>query len=132
MLNVDLLDQRYAHLDLFVSKTSWRRLQDMSLSHVFKTSSKRLQRNNFLSSKTSWRHLEDVFKTFSRRLEHVFARRLEDVLEDKKLLRWRRVQDLFKKCLEDVFKTSWRPTYVCWVNYSMLLIFIIRCNFRIK
>ena len=30
LLNVDLLEQRYAHLDLFVSKTSWRRLQDIS------------------------------------------------------------------------------------------------------
>ena len=46
LLNVDLLDQRYTHLDLFVSKTSWRRLQDMSSRrlqdmssrHIFKTS----------------------------------------------------------------------------------------------
>ena len=30
LLNADLLDQRYTHLDLFVSKMSWRRLQDMS------------------------------------------------------------------------------------------------------
>ena len=49
LLNADLLDQRYAHLDLLVSKTSLSRLQD-----VF---SRRLQDV-----------LRDVFKTFSRRL----------------------------------------------------------------
>ena len=66
-----------------------RRLEDMSW--------RLLQQNNFLSSKTSWRHL---------------AIRLEDVLEEEKLLRWRRLQDGLKICLEDVLKTcheaSWR------------------------
>ena len=33
--------------------------------------------------------LRDVFKTSSRRLQDVFARHLQDVLEDEKLLRWR-------------------------------------------
>ena len=62
---------------------------------VLKTSSTRLQRNNFSSS-----------------------RRLQDVLEDEKLLRWRSFQDVFKTCLEDVLKTCledvlkmlWRQT----------------------
>ena len=40
---------------LLVFKTSSR--------HVLKTSSTRLQRNNFTSSTTSWKHLEDPFKT---------------------------------------------------------------------
>ena len=62
---------------------SWRRLED-----VFNTSSTRLQRNNFTSSKTSWR-------------------RLKDVLEDEKLLRWRRFEDVLKTCLEDVSKMPW-------------------------
>ena len=53
------------------------------LEEVFKTC---LQRNNFTSSKTSWG-------------------RLEDVLEDEKLLRWRHLQDVLKTCLEDVLKT---------------------------
>ena len=47
------------------------RLEDAfktSSRHVFKTSSRRLQRNNFSSSKTSSRCLQDVFKTSSRRL----------------------------------------------------------------
>ena len=48
--------------------------------HVFKTSSRRLQRNNFSSSKTSSRRL-------AKGLQNVFARRLQDVLEDVELLR---------------------------------------------
>ena len=40
--------------------------------------------------------------------------RLQDVWENVKLLRWRRVEDVFKTCLEHVFKTSSRRTNVCW------------------
>ena len=47
-----------------------------------------------------------VSKTSSRRLQNVFARCLRDVLEDQQMLRWRRVEDVLKICLEDVFKTS--------------------------
>ena len=116
LLNVDLLDQRYTHLDLFVSKTSWRRLQDMS--------SRRLQ-------DMSSRRLQDVFSVTIFRLPRRLGRRkivtlktcwktkncyAEDVLEDKKLLRWSRVEDVFKTCLEDIFQTSWRPTNVSWVR----------------
>ena len=62
---------------LLIFKTSSR--------HVLKTSSTRLQCNNFTSSKTSWRRLEDVFKT-SRKTS------------------WKT-----KNCYaEDVLKTSWR------------------------
>ena len=50
--------------------------------------------------------LQDVFKTSSRYLFKTSSRRLQDVFQDVKLLRWRRI--------EDVFKTSWRPTNVCW------------------
>ena len=66
---------------------------------ALKTSSTRLQRNNFTSSKkTSWKRLEDI---------------LQDVLEEKKLLRWRLLQNALKACLEDtswrhVLKMSWR------------------------
>ena len=41
---------------------------------------------------------------------------LEDILEDEKLLPWRRIEDVFRTYLEDIFKTSWRPTNVCWVS----------------
>ena len=69
----------YPSKHLLVLKTSSR--------HVFKTSSTRLERNNFTSSKTSWRRLEDVLKTSWRRLEDAWLRqiyyswpkRLEDV-----------------------------------------------------
>ena len=43
LLIVDLLDQRYTHLDLFVSKTSWRRLEDMSSRHLQDMSWRRLE-----------------------------------------------------------------------------------------
>ena len=124
--NTDLLD---THLDL-LSRDKYtdipgkyyvclHKIFKRSSRHAFKTSSRRLQRNNFSSSKTSSIRLEDVFKTSckrsSRRLQKVFARRLQDVLEDVKLLRWRRVEDVFKTCLKDDLKTSSRPTNVCWV-----------------
>ena len=97
-----------------VFKTSSRHVFKTSSKHVFRTSSRHLQRNNFSSSKTSSRRLErclqDVFKTSARRLCKISSRclckislrRLQDVLEDVKLLRWRRrLQDVFKtnKCL---------------------------------
>ena len=43
---------------------------------------------------------------------------LQDVMEDEKLLHWRRLQDVFKTCLEDVFKTSWRQTK-CLLGISL-------------
>ena len=108
---------------LFVSIMSSKRLKGMSSRHVFKTSSRhdfktssgRLQRNNFsfyktnvfkTSCKMSWRRLQGDFKKFSRHLQ--------DVLEDVKLLHWRRLQDILKTSLEDVFKTSSRPTNIYW------------------
>ena len=119
LLNIDLLDQRYTHLYLFVSKRSWRRLQDMSSRRLQHMSSRSLQG---MPSK----RLEDFFsvtifrlpRRFPRCLQDVFkmsSRRLQDVLKDEKLLRWRRVEDVLKTCIKDVLKTSWRPTNVCWV-----------------
>ena len=73
---------------------------------LFKTSLIRLQRNNFCLS----RGLQDVLKTFCKEVLKAswrnLTRRLEDVLEDEKLLRWRRLEDVLKTCLEDVFKAS--------------------------
>ena len=70
-------------------------LKDMSSRHVFKTSSKRLQRNNFSSSKTS-------------------LRRLQDVLEDVKLLRWRRVEDVLKTSSRRLQDQQMFAGYVLW------------------
>ena len=64
--HLDLLDRDIPVNNLFVSKTSLRRLQDMSS-----------------------RRFEDVF---SVTIFHL-PRRLQDVLEDKKLLHLRRVED---------------------------------------
>ena len=120
LLSVDLLDQRYTHLDLFVSKTPWRRLEDMSSRRLQDISSRRLQD---ILGVTIFR-LQDILKMSSRRfarcLQDIFARRLQDVSEDEKLLRWRHVEDVLKACLEDVFKTSGRPKNVCWVCFCIV------------
>ena len=125
---------------LFLSKTSSRYLQDMSSRCLQDMFSRRLQdisprRRQHMSSRRLQdifsvtifcfpRRLQDVFKAFSRRL----ARCLQDDLENEKLLRWRHAEDVFNTCLEDVLKTSWRPTNICWANILLfyLLFFIIR------
>ena len=101
LLNTYLLD---THLDLLdadipskyfacvhnVFKTSSRHLQDLSLRHLQEMSSRRFQEmssRRFLDM--SSRCLQDMS---SRHL----ARCLQDVLEDVKLLRSRRIKDAFK------------------------------------
>ena len=86
---------------------SSRRLQDMSSRHLQEMSSRRLQ-------DMSSTRLEDVFNVtifrLPRRLQDVlqdvFKMSLQDVSEDVKLLRWRRVEAVLKTCLEDVFKIN--------------------------
>ena len=118
---------------MFVSKTSWRRLedmfwrrlQDMSSRHLKDMSSRRLQdmssrplqRNNFSSSKTFF---QDVF--FKTSLQDVFkmsSRRFQDVLEDEKLLRWKYFEDVFKTRLEDVFKTNKCLLGIVWKSIAI-------------
>ena len=82
---------------------SSRHLQHMSSRRLQVMSSRRLQD---MSSK----RLQDVFSATIFRL----SRRLQDVLQDLKFLRSKRAEDVFKTCLEDVFKTSSRPTNICW------------------
>ena len=101
---------------------------------LFNTSLIRLQRSNFCLS----RGLQDVLKTFCKEVLKTswknLTRRLEDVLEDEKLLRWRHLEDVLKTCLEDVLKTcledvlktcledvcktSWRQTK-CFLKLSV-------------
>ena len=78
---------------LLVLKTSSR--------HVLKTSSTRLQCNNFTSSKTSWRRLEDVFKTSRKTSWRRLGRRKIVTLKTS----WRHV---LKTSWRHVLKTSWR------------------------
>ena len=72
------------------------------LEDAFKTSCKislrRLERRKIVTVKTCLRRLQDVLRDV--------LRRLEDVLKDEKLLPWRRVEEFFKTCLEDVLKTN--------------------------
>ena len=113
--DIDLLD---TDVDLLVGYGQIQ-IFPVSISFSCETSSRHLQSNNFLSSKMSSGHLQDVLqdviKASSRLLQDVFARRLEDVLEDKKLLRWRQVEDVFKTWPENVFNTSWGTANICWV-----------------
>ena len=81
------------HAIISFSQQTFVVLEDVlkvSSRYVLKTSSKRLQCNNFSSSKTSWktswRRLEDVLKT-SWKTKNCYA------------------EDVFKTCLQDVFKT---------------------------
>ena len=99
-------------------KTSWRRLSFSSSEDVFKTSSRRLDQDEYIrlshsSSedvfKTSWSRpiyssWSYVFKTSSRRFQDVFktpSRRFEDVFK----MSSRHLQDVLQRCLQDAFKT---------------------------
>ena len=85
----------FIHFCFFLANICWYS------RHVLKTSSRRLQRNNFAFSKTPWRRLQDLsqdvfktswktklitLKTSSRRFEDMSWRRLEDIS-------WRRFHD---------------------------------------
>ena len=77
-----------------VFKTSWRCLQVVfarRLQDVFKTSSR------CVCKTSSWRRLQEVFKKTS--CNYVLKsswRRLQNVLEDKNMLPWRHLQDIFE------------------------------------
>ena len=98
--NKDLLDTHLDLLDTDITSKNFVCLRDVlktSSRYVFKTSWRRLQRSNFLSSKTSSRSLarglENVFKTSWRCL----GRRKIVTLKTS----WRCLQDILKtnKCL---------------------------------
>ena len=75
---------------------------------VLKTPSTRLQRNKFLFSKTSWRSLQDVLEDEKllcwRRLEDMYWRRLQDVISVTIFCLSRHLQDVLQIRLEDVLK----------------------------
>ena len=102
---------------MFVSKRSWRHLQDLS--------SRRLQRNNFSSSKKSSRRLvrffQDVFKTS---LQNVFKTSWRP-LERQKLLRWRRIKDVLKsnKYLLGTWQKSTKVLQRSILTSDLVLIF---------
>ena len=109
-----------------VFKTSSRHIFKAFSRHVFKTSSRyvfttswrHLQCNNFLSSKASLRRVQETSSgclVLVRCLQGVFAGRLEDVLEDEKLLRWRRTEDALK-------------TNKCLLGYKVFIVFFTKRN----
>ena len=63
---------------MFASKTSWRRLLDMSSRRLQDMSSRRLQGVLKTSWKTKNCYAEDVLKTFSRHVLKTSSRRLQD------------------------------------------------------
>ena len=122
-------------LDEDALKMSWRRLSFSSSENVLKTSSRRLDQDEYV-------HLgltssEDIFKTSSRRvgqdqyirLGHASSRRFQEVfktssrhLQDVFKTFWRRLQNLFKtpsrrlakmssRRLENFFKTSCKDNF---------------------
>ena len=124
-------------------KTSWRRLEDvfrlrlrktssrclqdvlmktnifLLIIHLQKTSSRRLGQDQYIRlGYTSSRRLQDVFKTFSRRLQDVLPRRLQDVfktssrhLQDVFKTSSKRLQDVSQIRLEDIFHQDVLKTY---------------------
>ena len=90
---------------LFVLKTSWRCIQDMSWRHLHHVSSVTILRLPRRLEDILQRCLEDVLKTSWRRLGRLKIvtlktswRRLED-------MPWRRLEDMSWRCLGDM---SWR------------------------
>ena len=107
----------------------WRRTED-----VFKTSSRRLRCNIFLSYKTSWRHncktsCKHVLKTSWRRFRKTYCKY---VLKTS----WRRLQERSWKTKSVTLKTSsrrlegiWKIRNVCWVTSSMLASVSLQISF---
>ena len=92
-----------------VLKKSWRSLQDVIsviASHL---------------ANTSWRRFR---KTYCKYVLKTSSRRLQDVWEDEKVLRWGRLQDLLK--------TSWKTRNVCGVSGLISLCYhtVLFCLFR--
>ena len=109
-------------------KTSFRRLSSSSSEDVFKTSTRRLDQDEYIGLTHPFSEdvflikiiiivliirLQDVFKTSSRRLAKSFSRSFQNVFKTpcNNVFRTssRRLQDVsqdfLKRCLQDVFKT---------------------------
>ena len=94
---------------------SSRLLGDVLSRRVLKTSSKRLQRNNFLSSKTSWRRLEGVLQV-GRRLE----RRKIVTLKTS----WRRLEGMSWARLGDKQNVYWEYLYLANINLYLINLYL--------
>ena len=83
---------------------------------VFKTSSTRLQRNNFTSSKTSWRRLDDVFKTSPKTSSRRLGRRKIVNAEDVFKTSWRHILRTSSRCLGGKQNFYWWYLYLTNLN----------------
>ena len=78
--------------------SSWRRLTSLSSEDVFKTSSRRLEQDEYVC--LSLTSTEDVFKTSSKRLQDVLQKCLQDVLKTSS-----RHAKIFSRRFQDVSST---------------------------
>ena len=89
--------------EIFVlMKTSWGRLEDIFRLRLQKTSSKRLDQDEYIH--LTYTSLEDVFRTSSGRLDQDLYIRLGHTS-------WRRLVKTSSKRLEDVFKMSCKNVF---------------------
>ena len=96
-------------LDKDILKTSWRRLLSLTSEDVFKTSSRRLNQDQYFRLRhTSWRRLQDVFKTSSRRLAKTSSRLLAKTSSKRLQGVCKNVVKTSSRCLQDVLKASSR------------------------
>ena len=125
--NIDLLQTRLDFLDTDIPS------KHLACPHdILKTSSRRLQCNNFSSSKTSSRclarYLPDVFRTPSRRLGRRKIVTLKTCWRRLQDMSWRRLQDVLntKKCLPGIYLyTIYTPFQIifCWFYYILFYLF---------
>ena len=87
----------------FVLKTSWRRLSSLSSEDVFKTPWSR-------PIYSSWRYVfktsQDVFKTSSRRHQEIFKRCCQDILKTSSKGLEDSCKDFFKTFLRHIIKLN--------------------------
>ena len=106
--NIDLLGTHLDLLDTDIPSKHFVCLQDVvkaSSRHVFRTPSRHVV-------KTSWRRLHrnnfSSSKTSSRRLQDVFARCLQDIFETSWKTKNCYAEDVLKTSSRHILKTSWR------------------------
>ena len=105
------LDSAKMWLDEGFLKESWGRLSSSSWEDLFKTSSRHFGQHQYIFVFVI--RLQDIFKKFSRRLQDVFQKRLQDIfktpckirLQDILKTTSRHFQDLLQRCLQDLFKS---------------------------
>ena len=113
-------------------KTSWRRLEDDVRLGLQKTSSRQTCSLYSYVFKTSWSRpiyscWSYVLKTSSRRFQDVLTRCLQNVFKTS----WRHLQDVFKtssRRLQDIFKTPSRHFQDVFKTFSRHLQYVLqRC-----